>query len=147
MAASGAVHESGQRIKFLDTITIGAAVTGSVTTPVKVLSGVNYVGALAVFVYAAGGTTAKFWLQTSFDGGATWMDIANFAFTTASLTKFSAMTTAIAPATQAAAPTDATLADNTINQGTIGSQFRVKYTTTGTYTGVTTIALNAVLKG
>lgn len=147
MAANGSVHEGGQRIKFLDAVAIGAAVAGQVTTPIKILSGVTYICAQAVFAYGAGGTTVKVWLQTSLDGATTWCDIMNFAFTTAAGNKVSAVTTAIAPATQGATPTDATLADNTINQGTIGSLFRVKYTTTGTYTGTTTITLNAILKG
>lgn len=144
MAASGIVHEGGQRIKLLDAVAITAAVTGAVSTTAKVLSGAGYLGANAVFTYVSGGTNAKFWLQTSFDGGATWDDIINFAFLTATLQKVAAVSAYLA-ATHAT-PTDGTLADNTVNQGLLGTWLRVKYTTTGIYVGAT-ISINAVLKG
>jgi hypothetical protein len=146
MAANGSVHESGQRVKLLDAVVITTAVTAVVTTPVKILSGTVYLGAHAVFTYGSGGTNAKFWIQTSFDGGTTWIDIMNFAFLVATLQKVGSVCAyliAVAPAT----PTDGTLADNTVNEGLLGSQFRVKYTSTGTYAGSTTISLNAILKG
>ncbi len=94
------------------------------------------------FTYGSGGTTAKFWVQTSFDKGTTWVDIANFAHTTASInrlynlkpeTGITAILTCL----------DATLADNTAVDGVLGNRLRVKYTTTGTYAGSTTVAINA----
>lgn len=145
MAASGIVHEGGQRVVLLNAIPITAAVAGAVSSTFKVLSGAGYLGANAVFTYGSGGTTAKFWLQTSFDGGATWDDVINFAFLLASLQKVAAVSAYLA-ATHAT-PTDGTLADNTVNQGLLGTWLRVKYTTTGTYAGGTTISINAVLKG
>jgi hypothetical protein len=112
-----------------------------------VLSGMTYLTAIGKFVYGSGGTTAKFWIQTSLDGGVTWFDIINFAYTTASATKVSSCTAYIAPASQGFAPSDAALADNTIIQGTLGDRLRVKYTTTGTYGGSTTISIYALAKG
>src|SRR5882672_6915362 len=66
----------------------------------------------ANFVYGSGGTTAKFWVQTSFDGGTNWMDIYSFAFTTSSLHVIGNLN-ARTPVTTPKTFTDATLADNT----------------------------------
>ena len=41
----------------------------------------------AIFTYGSGGTSADVYVQTSFDGGTTWVDICNFHFTTASASK------------------------------------------------------------
>ncbi|HPS70503.1 MAG TPA: hypothetical protein PLO19_07165 [Candidatus Cryosericum sp.] len=95
-----------------------------------------------IFTYGSGGTTAKAWLQTSFDDGATWVDVANFAGTTSTLSKlynFSGLT----PVTTAATITDGSLADNTVIDGLLGDKFRVKVTTTGTYAGSTTLKVVA----
>lgn len=150
MARRDDVHNNAQQLILLAPTVITAAVTGTVSTGTVVtplLSGMTYLVALGKFVYGSGGTTAKFWIQTSYDQGATWNDIMNFAFTTASATKVSAVNAYIAPAAQAGAQTDATLADNTIIQGLIGDRIRVKYTTTGTYGGSTTASIYAIAKG
>jgi hypothetical protein len=99
--------------------------------------------ASAVFTRGGGGTTAKAWIQTSFDDGDTWIDIINFAFTTSSANKVSNVSAHTPLIT--GAPTDGTLADNTILDGVIGSQVRVKYTTTGTYTTNTTLKIDVRL--
>lgn len=150
MALSAAIHNNGQDINFLGLtgLVITAALTAVTTTPVKILSGMKYVAFQVRFVYGSGGTTAKFWLQTTFDGGATWCDIANLARTTASLN--TVVNTTLTAGTALATPTtftDATLADNTIVQGLLGSQLRLKYTTTGIYAGSTTAFASAVVKG
>lgn len=116
--------------------------TGSITLDTSLAQALQL---QAKFVYGSGGTTAKFWVQTSFDAGATWVDIANFAFTTASLNKIAGVNVFLA-ATHAT-PTDATLADNTVNNGLLGEMVRVKYTTTGTYATSTTIEIRANVKG
>lgn len=143
---SGAVHANGQRSILLPVTTIAAAVTGTVTTPVTLISGMEYLVCEAQFLYGSGGTTAKFWVQTSIDGGLTWIDVINFAFATAAASKVSAVvaTTALAAGVT---PTDATLADNTILSGLLGDRLRVKYTTVGTYAGATSIRIDAISKG
>ena len=93
---------------------------------------------------AGGGTTAKAWVQTSFDGGASWNDIANFAFTTTTATRIYHLTAAAV--TAIATPTDGTLADNTAVNGLLGSVVRVKLTTTGTYTGASSFVIRALAK-
>lgn len=124
---------------------ITAAVTGvtpdpTATVPVR-RSKPTTVAVESIFVYGSGGTTAKVWVQTSLDNGATWFDIVSHAFTTASASKVSACSNRIAPASQGFTPGDGALADNTIIQGVFGELFRAKLTTTGTYAGGTTIAV------
>lgn len=123
-------------------VTLAAAVTGVVGTAVGI-AGAKYLTVEAILTVAGGGTTCKVWIQTTLDGGATWIDIMNFAFTTSSASKVSSVvaTTALAAA---ATPGDATLGDNLIVSGLLGSQFRAKYTTTGTYTGATTLKVTGV---
>lgn len=150
MAVRHDVHGNGQLITLIPATVITTAVTGVVYTPTVVspqLAGMTYLVALGKFVYGSGGTTAKVWIQTSYDGGTSWNDIINFAYTTASATKVSAVTAYIAPAAQAGAQTDATLADNTIIQGLLGDRIRAKLTTTGTYGGSTTLSVYAIAKG
>ena len=89
----------------------------------------------SIFTYGSGGTTAKAWVQASYDGGTTWMDIANFAATTASKTRAYNLTRAAV--TSIATPADASLADDTSVNGFLGPLIRVKVTTTGTYAATT----------
>ena len=94
------------------------------------------------FTYGSGGTTADVWVQTSIDDGATWTDVANFHFTTASarfLYNLSAYTSITAEYT----PTDGTLAANTSKDGLVGALWRAKVTTTGVYAGGTILRVDA----
>lgn len=145
MSARGS--SSGNLRATLYTATIGAALTAIAAAPVIGLTAARYLCLHANFVYAAGGTTVKAWIQTSIDGGLTWFDIANFAFTTASGKKTHVI--CIDPATPYVAgtvPASAALADNTILNGIIGDRLRVLITTTGIYTGATTLAVDVVVK-
>lgn len=125
---------------------ITTAVSGvAPDAPTYSLPGLNIesLGLQAKFTYGSGGTTAKVWVQTTFDQGATWVDIANFAFTTASLTRLYHLTAAAA--STIVTPTDGTLADGTAVNGLIGSNLRCKLTTTGTY-AATTVVVTAVIR-
>jgi hypothetical protein len=126
---------------LLPSTTIAGAVTGQVGQVIKARSAPRYLLVEAAFAYGSGGTTAKAWVQTRVSGG-TWRDIMAFAFTTAAAKKFSAVNGAIALAA-AIAVSDGALADDTILNGFLGSEFRVKYTTTGTYAGATSLTLSA----
>jgi hypothetical protein len=124
--------------------TLTAAETAAVTTA----DGLDLPFARGVllqfnFTYGSGGTNGKFWVQSSADGGATWCDVACFAVTTSSARRLFNLR-AQTPVTSIATPTDGTLADNTAVDGLLGEQLRVKYTTTGTYAGGTTINITAV---
>jgi hypothetical protein len=133
-------------LNLLAATTITTAAADVVTTPITDLIGMQVVMAEATFTYGSGGTSAKFWLQTSLDFGTTWFDIACWAFatTTASAIMSTRSFTAVAANYT---PTDATLADNTIKDGLLGDRLRIKYTTVGTYATSTTIAITGLSKG
>jgi hypothetical protein len=132
-----------QHLNLIPTKTIGGALTGLISEVFRLPMGMTALAVQAAFLYGAGGTSAKAWVQTSLDGGVTWVDIMCFAFTTAAATKVSAVRQSIALAA-AITPTDGTMSDNTILDGLIGDLLRVKLTTVGTYTGATSLAITAV---
>jgi hypothetical protein len=120
------------------TITTAIAAPGEVQETLD-LGKVDQIIMSSVFDYGSGGTTAKAWLQMSFDNGATWKDVINHAFLLADLSPTSVISSDVAPAAQAFAGTDGALADNTVHNGAIGGLCRVKVITTGTYAGSTTL--------
>lgn len=127
-------------------VTITTAVT-AVVGPVLQAEPVG-IRSLAVegnFTYGSGGTTFDAWLQTTLDGGANWTDIANFHFLVASGRKMFNLS-ASTPITTQGTPGDGALAANTAVDGMLGSRFRVKYTSTGTY-AATTFLLSVVATG
>lgn len=125
--------------------TITTAQTASTKTSVRGLARAKSLAIHCIFDYGSGGTTAKVWVQTSFDGGTTWVDIANFAHTTSDLSRAYNLTSNTA-VTTVYTVTDGTLADDTCKDGLIGDQLRVKFTSTGTYGGTTTMKVYAVAK-
>lgn len=123
--------------------TITTAVTGSVGSTYLIRNAQpNNLYLQAVFTYGSGGTSATAYVQTSFDGGTTWIDIASFGFTTASATKVVNLS-ALNSVTTVYTPTDGSLSSNTVKDGLIGPRLRVKYTTVGTYGGSTTLVVTA----
>lgn len=126
--------------------TVTTAQTASTKTAVIGLARAKSVAIHCNFTYGSGGTSAKVWVQTSFDGGTTWVDVANFAHLTTSLRRVYNLS-ALTPVTTVYTATDGTLADDTCKDGLIGDQLRVKFTSTGTYAGTTTMKVHAVLKG
>ena len=129
---------------LLPQTTIAAAVTGEVGRTLALPPEATALVVEAAFAYGAGGTSAKVWVQTRVKDGA-WRDIMCFAFTTATAKKFSAVRVAIALAA-AVAESDAALADNSILDGLLGDEVRVKYTTTGIYSGATSLTVLATVK-
>lgn len=134
-----------ERLTLLNA-TLAAAVTADVTAGVFYprSSRVESLTLQAVLTVAGGGTTATAWVQTSLDGGTTWMDIANIALTTSTATRTYHLTAAAV--TSIATPTDGSLASNTSVNGFLGDRFRVKLTTTGTYTGASSFVITAIPK-
>jgi hypothetical protein len=112
--------------------TLTTAITGELETAVDGFEGIQSATIKCQFAYGSGGTTAKFWVQCSIDGGNSFQDVACFAFTTASATK-EFNVSALTPVTTAYTPTDGTMADDTCKDGILGPIWRVKSTTTGTY--------------
>jgi hypothetical protein len=135
----------GQSITLLPSLTISDAIASTVTTPVLLLVGMQYLVVEALFVRASGGTSVDAYVQTSIDGGATWVDIANFHFTTSTATKVAVIARNIALAA-AITPTDGSLAANSKVDGLLGDRIRLKYSSSGTYGGWTYLAVSAVLK-
>lgn len=130
---------------------ITAAVTTQLTSTFQLRPGPG--GALpsnltlqANFTYGSGGTSADAYVQTSLDGGGTWVDVAEFHFTTSSARVLYNLNSSTSVTTQYTA-TDGTLSANTAKDGLFGSQWRVKYTTVGTYAGSTTLRIDAFANG
>jgi hypothetical protein len=95
----------------------------------------------ANFTYAAGGDTIQAWVQCSDDRGATWKDVACFAFATTTAKRFFNLS-GLTAVTSVGTPTDGALADNTSINGIMTQYVRVKYTVTGAgYSGATTLAI------
>ena len=85
------------------------------------------------FTATGGGGTCKVYVQTSLDDGATWYDVASFAFTTASDVKYANIDGFAQVA--AAAVSTGTLADNTNRHGLLSDRLRYVVTTAGTAYG------------
>ena len=128
---------------MLASLAITGAVSAQVTPALQLRDGPSETMALqANFTYGSGGATVSAWVQTSLDDGVTWVDVANFSLSTSSAREavnLSSLTTITTPA----ALTDGSLASNTTVDGLIGALWRVKYTTTGTYAGSTTLRIDA----
>lgn len=111
--------------------------------PVVVHGGVRALDLQArLDVVGSAGTSAKAWVQTSIDGGATWLDLACFAFTTASAVKAARL-----PGTALKSPAaiaEGTLADDSVSDGPFGERFRVKVMSVGTFGAGTTLSLVAI---
>jgi hypothetical protein len=93
----------------------------------------------------AGGTKINVYVQTSIDQGQSFVDIANIAFANTpgvSIVNLSALDKLSTPT----APSDGTLADNTVLDGPLGDQFRVKVISTGTYTGATLVSVRGIAR-
>ena len=112
-----------------------------ISAEVSILMGASVIACQAVFVRGGGGTTTDVFLQTSLDNGSTWIDIAQFALATTTVTKVSAVRPYIALAANVT-PTDGALSDNTILDGLIGDRLRVKTVGVGTYSGTSTLNVN-----
>jgi hypothetical protein len=123
------------------TLTITGALAATATAPVKLLGAPRNLAVQGTFTYGSGGTTTDAYLQTSLDGGATWIDIANFHFSTASA-RFVFNLNGQTPVTTEYTPTDGSLTANTAKDGILGPWLRIKYASTGTYAGNTTLAVD-----
>jgi hypothetical protein len=122
--------------RALASLPITSAKTAEAQTAFTDLAGIKAATISAQFLYTSGGTTAKVWVQTSLDLGQTWIDVACFAFTTASAHKVINLS-GLTPVTTAITPSDGAMADNTYQDGIMGSSWRAKITTTGTYANTT----------
>jgi hypothetical protein len=125
-------------------VTITTAVGTTTTTPLQIrrMSLPTTLLLNCKFTYGSGGTTADAYVQTSLDGGVTWLDIAQFHLTTSSQ-NFVYNLSSATPVTTEYTGTDGSLGANTSKDGVLGPLVRVKWSTTGTYAGGTTLVVNA----
>jgi len=142
-------------MNLLPATTITTAVSPAVVTPWVPLNGTpRNLSIQANLVYGSGGTSVDVYVQTSLDSKGTATDIANFHFTTASarygcnITTNSPLGTALSSATAPDkqtpnnALTDGSMSSNTAQDGLLGPYIRVKYQSSGTYAGSTTIQVD-----
>ena len=99
----------------------------------------------ANFTHGTGGTSVDAYIQTSMDGGTTWVDIAEFSFATSTSTALYNLSSGT-PVTSPVTPTDGGLTANTSVNGLLGNLFRVKTIVVGTYSG-TSLVVNAISAG
>lgn len=133
-------------LPLLATTTITVAAANVATTPITDLLGMHVLAVQATFTYGSGGTTAKFYLQTTLNFGASWVDIACWAFATTTAAPIMSVRSLTAVAANYTA-TSGTLTDNTIKDGLLGDRLRILYTTVGTYADDTTIVITGISKG
>lgn len=124
-------------VNTLAAITLTTALSAVTYTAVTAKDGIRSLNLVCNFNYGSGGTTCKVKVQTSFDGGTTWYDIAQFDFTTASAKKWCVLQVAAAKAIAAYTA----LSAEGVNDGLLGPRFRASITSTGTYAGGTTVDL------
>lgn len=127
-------------MQLLSPTSITTAVTNLVAAPVILNGAPRNLTCQATFTETTGGTTVDAYLDTSIDGGVSWIAIANFHFTTSSgrkVANFSATTPEATPLDATAVP-----ASNTGVDGILGSMFRARWTTTGTYAAGATLRMD-----
>lgn len=125
--------------------TITTAQTASTKTSVRGLARAKSALIQFNFTYGSGGTSVDAYVQTSIDGGTTWIDVAQYSGTTSSQRRIYNLS-ALTAVTTIYTPTDGSLTANTAKDGIIGDLWRVKFTSVGTYAGSTTMVVNVVLK-
>jgi len=95
------------------------------------------------FTFGSGGGTVKVDIETSLDQGFSWVPIARFAFTSTSAQKIFNVNAATAKLTPLL---PAPLPDDTAIDGIMGDRIRAKLTTTGSYSGNSSVSVRAVLR-
>lgn len=131
---------SGSFALFAGAIT--AALTGQAQTAIEDLEGALSATIVARFAYGSGGTTVAAFVQTSFDGGTVWFDVARFDFTTSSAVKYANLS----GLTYKAVSAYAALGSEGQNDGLIGPMFRAVLTSTGTYAGGTLLDMRLIAR-
>lgn len=111
----------------IDQITV--AQTVQAFTAITDLDGATAVTIECQFQYGSGGSTASATVQTSFDGGLTWRDVARCDFTTSTAVKHFNLSGLLS---KGATPY-AALSVEGVNDGVLGNQLRAVVTSTGTY--------------
>ncbi len=120
---------------------ITSPMSGVILPTVDGFGDVTALTIVAQFVAMGGGGTVDLWVRTSIDQGATWIDIAHFAWTTASVA-VAVNVSGLVSITTPVAITDGGLTANTVREGILGDRFQGKITSTGVYAGGTRATVN-----
>lgn len=121
-----------------EVISAGANSQGAAQDFISGLGGKAGANVQVNFTYGAGGTTLKVCVDTSFDGGVTWVEVWRAAFTTASARKIINLS-ARTPKTTAHTP--AALSDDAVVDGIFGDCWRARKIVEGTYSGNSSVAV------
>ncbi len=138
-----AIHKLADKI--ITTALDGSDTDHGVCATLRMLQQVLSVAVNFKFTYGSGGTTADAYLQTSFDGGTSWVDVANFHVTTGSDSKVINLSS-LTPVTTPFAPQDGAISNNTCKDGVLGELWRVKLKSSGTYAGSSRMQVFASFK-
>lgn len=107
------------------------------------LEGMTAVTLFCEFIYGAGaGTTCAVIIQTSINQGDDWIDIARFDFTTANRSVVCNLSGLLSKAVTAFAA----LSSEGVNDGILGDRLRAKVTSTGAYSGNTSVSVRAAIR-
>ena len=134
------MNNSGIYTLFAGEIT--TALTSEASEAIVDLDGMNAVTIVAKLAYGSGGTSIAAKIQTSFDGGTTYLDVCRFDFTTASATKY----VNLSGLTAKGATAYSALGSEGVNDGLLGDRLRCLLTTVGTYAGSTTLDIRASVR-
>jgi hypothetical protein len=132
------VFDLGDRV--ITTALTGEIITSGVNEYIDNLEGMLAANIEIRFAYGAGGTDCKVFVQTSLDQDTTWIDVIQAAFDTSSKTNVYNLS-GLAPIMSAVNPTDGGASDDSCIDGILGDRWRVKITSTGTYTTNTTVSV------
>ena len=132
-------------IKNLLSKVVTVAQSNQLSKPFRAPTSVVGIALQGSLLYGSGGTSIDAWVQTTMDQGASWIDVAQFNWTTASAKKLFNLS-GLTPITTIYTPTDATLAANTCKDGVLGDVWRVKYTTVGVYATNTVLSVDAAFR-
>jgi hypothetical protein len=125
----------------LASLNLTAALSAQVQTAIIDLDGMTAVTLDAEFGWGSGGVTATAKVQTSFDGGTVWFDVAEFDFTTASRKAVCNLSGLLSKAVA----TYTALSSEGVIDGVLGNMLRTVVSTTGTYAN-TTLAVRASVR-
>ncbi len=124
---------------ILPVTAVTAAVSTTSTAIKQFTRNPRHLTAQAQLVGGTSGTSIDAWLQTSIDGEATWIDIAQFHVTNTPVilvVNLSAQTPV-----GSFTPTDGSMSSNAVKDGIIGSKLKVKWSSVGTYATGTTFTV------
>lgn len=120
---------------------ITTALAAEAQTAIIDLDGMSSADLLCEMLGGTSGTSIAAVVQTTFDDGTTWLDVARFDFTNTAGKKYANLQTIAAKGITAYAA----LGSEGVNDGLLGDQLRVVLTTVGTYSN-TTLAVRAHAK-